>query len=587
MNPQAATDLCTWIKKRIWDYLKKMAHDEYKFKMHLCIIFDEAGDLSVIEWFENKRMLQILCDQAALLADSVAVVVVGTALTAQELSSKDDVYIFRMKPWHSRDFRAILENRVSRLSEDEDLSEHEASLVATKVADAIFAHPKLGALATNARSARYLSESLTKLSDRYGSSVWRTQLDTWAPTLVTEVVENYITSNSLGTLTNSQLRRVAASVFYALKESVKYRTELPTFHALQDKEIAAAHALVEYNLEHGKNKLTFVGTEKYAVTVTPAIAIVLFTIAGIQTTLMPGWKAEEMLAALYSTRQLICASMESFLKEIEGHGDESAESTKVRSEARTRLDQSLKNIKLRALGTQVKAKPDANRKIYIPLVGASTVMVNSDKAPFADVIAPYTLIQTKQVTSKSNNKPVDMPKELRKCGLFKGEDNGIRVLQGLVKMWRGDFESDSWSVANGSPITTDLDPQSSQAFPENLLCLTPADQCSYAIIEEGDNKISFGGEKHDLPEIDNLTPAITFMLSTIMDKVKLKLGQDTKITIYENYLDNNMAIDPTKLSPKDKTAWNKFLNESVRDGIQIKFLFTKSVGLVIKGTKGN
>lgn len=71
--------------------------------MHVCIILDEAGDICVRSWFESKSMLTALCDEAANLAKSVAVVVTGTALTGRELNSKNDAYIFRMKSWRADD----------------------------------------------------------------------------------------------------------------------------------------------------------------------------------------------------------------------------------------------------------------------------------------------------------------------------------------------------------------------------------------------------------------------------------------------------------------------------------------------------
>ena len=179
-----------------------------------------------------------------------------------------------------------------------------------------------------------------------------------------------------------------------------------------------------------------------------------------------------------------------------------------------------------------------------------------------------------------------MLKELEKCGLLKKskKSKDVHVLRGLIKMWEGELEADPPSVAIGSQTTTDLNPRSSQAFPENLLCLAPpADQCSYAIIEQEDNKLSFDGEEKDLPQIDGVIPAITFMFSTNLVEFKLKLALRTIITISEKDLDNDLTIIPEKLSSVDRTAWNNFLEHRVRDGIQIKFLFTKSVGLVKKG----
>ena len=57
-------------------------------------------------------------------------------------------------------------------------------------------------------------------------------------------------------------------------------------------------------------------------------------------------------------------------------------------------------------------------------------LINGDKAPFADIIAPYTLIQAKQ--SQGQEKvDIKLYDEVTNCGLLKGHGYR-RVLRGLV-----------------------------------------------------------------------------------------------------------------------------------------------------------
>ena len=301
-DPQAAADLCNWIKRTASKRLG-VGTIEKPLRMHVCIILDEAGDLSVRSWFENKDMLTMLCEEAAKIAKSVAVVVTGTALTGRQLNSMDDAYVFRMQSWKAADVVMVLESECV----GESLMEGETT---DSLAETIFAHSKLGALATNGRCAYFLSNAIAIMYSQYQKIVWNLYLDAWAPALVTNVVDEYIGSNGLADLTPSQCRRVAASVFRALHETKMSDLTLPTFIGLdQDKEIAVANALVQYNVELGKDRLNFVVDQDFAITVTPAIAVVLYAIAGVPTTLLSGWKAEEELVALYAIRQLILWSI--------------------------------------------------------------------------------------------------------------------------------------------------------------------------------------------------------------------------------------------------------------------------------------
>ena len=149
--------------------------------MHLSLIFDEAGSSKTKAWFECRENLGRLCDEVKALASSVTVVVVGTGITGRQLNSKTDAYIFRMRTWGAGDLSNILagKEKILRLVKQE---------TANTVANAIFAHPKLCALASNARSAYFLVDSIAKLSIGCTRSSWEMQLDEWTPTLVTQVV---------------------------------------------------------------------------------------------------------------------------------------------------------------------------------------------------------------------------------------------------------------------------------------------------------------------------------------------------------------------------------------------------------------
>ena len=161
--------------------------------MHVCLIIDEAGVAQCKWWFENDAMLSALCDAAKEVATNVAVVVAGTGLTGNAVSSSDGAYVFRMKPWKSDDVGMILNNFSGSLN----LVDGETSKT---VADAIFADPKLGALASNGRCAYYLVRAIAEHSTYYKRLSWSYQLQEWTKTLVMQVVSRVQIKRSLEAL---------------------------------------------------------------------------------------------------------------------------------------------------------------------------------------------------------------------------------------------------------------------------------------------------------------------------------------------------------------------------------------------------
>ena len=222
-------------------------------------------------------MLTFLCQQAKVFASSVIVAVVGTGLTGRELSSTNDAYVFRMQPWQANDLAKVLKGEENYLH----LAEQET---VDTVAHAIFAHPKLSALATNGRSAFLMGRAVANLSSRYPRLSWDFQLIEWTEAIVAQVVDAYESLNAIRNLETNQRRRVAASVFRAIQNRKEGDTSLPTFSELDEPEIPVAESLLQYNLERGVQEVQVIPEEEFAFTLTPAIVLILYSMAGIYTT---------------------------------------------------------------------------------------------------------------------------------------------------------------------------------------------------------------------------------------------------------------------------------------------------------------
>lgn len=128
------------------------------------------------------------------------------------------------------------------------------------------------------------------------------------------VLARYVASNIISSLNLNQRRLVAATVFQALDKVKPKNNKLPTFDGLRVEELACAKALLEYNvdLDSGTKQPELVDGDEFAITITPAIAILLYSMAGVDTTLMNGWRSEKELAALYGVRSLMLKCVETF-----------------------------------------------------------------------------------------------------------------------------------------------------------------------------------------------------------------------------------------------------------------------------------
>jgi hypothetical protein len=273
------------------------------------------------------------------------------------------------------------------------------------------------------------------------------------------------------------------------------------------------------------------------------------------------------LAALYAVRQSILECMKKFASD--GCQDQ--------------LDQSLEQVRLIRLPQKIESNVE---RISIPMVNGGSILRNSDSASFADVIAPYTLIQAK-TTSDSKASMAELYTDLQKCGLWK-KSKDTRLLQGLLAMWQGQLvamnpkrqKARASSSLSLQPDDTNRKPQSSRAYPENILSLVRSTgPIPWAVIQGTcPTTITLGTRKKiSLPSLEDPI-MITFLYATNADALILKLGRSRPtVTITEANLNEDMEIDIDTLQDSiEKSTWMTFITETVREGVKIKFLFTRS-----------
>jgi hypothetical protein len=581
--------------RRVWD---PAAHP---LDMHLSFVLDEAGNKSLRNFFDDRQRMVRLMDELALakLASSFVVVVAGTGVQGHAFDSTNEVYVVRMRPWTRDDLVAVLAKNRRRLRSGSDKDPTQP------LADAICAIPLLYALTSNGRTTCFLIETIEALlSDRRASSEeetsWLALLSERRAAIAEAAVRLYSHSNGLATLEDgpSQRMRVGAWILGALSRlNVDDATTPLQLDGLCAGERSIAALLYQEHIQRSGTGLALVPTQRFSTSVTPAIAVVLFDLLGVLSFGLAGSNGgAEEAAVLYAARQWVlrcwtkhAEQINRLQKKYDPHRDRKSltEFESGLGSARTRyeLDRdaleatfglSLKQLRLFRLPSQIQ--PPETTDVRIPMVPKDSILVNAEKATFADVIAPYTLIQARYSTTPRKMMTLDLPAELRKCSLLR-ECDDTRVLRGLLAVWQGTLPantSEGEAVEEGlelEPAQLDDDSvdscepwwkQQSMSYPENLITYSePFDGVSYVRISVNTTLA--------LPTLPG-DRKIAFILSTNVRRINASLSDSDHVLLTEDSLNEFNEVDATKLI--NSAPWKKFL-ETVRENVSVQFLFTR------------
>jgi hypothetical protein len=239
----------------------------------------------------------------------------------------------------------------------------------------------------------------------------------------------------------------------------------------------------------------------------------------------------------------------------------------------------LEEVSVYRLRSQIQSSKEA--KINIPIVPKHSILVNAERASFADVIGSYKLLQTKHTSTPNKLVGVNLLAELNKCCLLKSSVND-RALRGLLALWDGTLSA--LRVAKDEKSNEDKDEgegakakrqpvQGSNAFPANLIRWQEvSDGVEYVTITDNGQ---VEGTNYVLPGRPD-TLDVTFVLSTNAEWLNLTLAEATSLIISEETLDGDMQVDPEKLPiVDDAAAWTSFESALV-PGVKLQFLFTRS-----------
>jgi len=326
--------------------------EDLKVDIFMVVTIDEVGHERDSAWMGSKSKLTDLTTKLQKIATTVQLVLAGTGLdrVSSEVNSDQDCVKIRMKPWDSKIIEWWALTCLNKTEREQR----------KKIFDFVSRTPILKALTTNARATRFLLEALETYDEYFDEKALIDHV-------VTTVAFMYIKSNGLKDLETKDRRRVAKLVLKTLSDSKKGETitALRELHAEDDGVQRAFLSLLETNVE--KNKL-MTGYD-YAVSLSPAITIVLTAIMGCISTLSSSWSGFERIVALSELQRCFVAS-----------NDDSPP---------------------RLLRSSMSFPPSYFRKILkVPNLESNTVVVNGRGAPYADVIGYKRLMQCKHTMTK-------------------------------------------------------------------------------------------------------------------------------------------------------------------------------------------
>jgi hypothetical protein len=381
--------------------------DNPSLNLYLHVTIDEAEGEIYKRYFDHGSKIEDIANALKEMTRynfklGVHVSVVGAVLetATQDIVSSRDSVTFRMQPWTVKNFNALV--LISERDEDEE-----------SVIEMVSRFPILQDLATNARCAYFLIESLPILTS-YKPKKWVKLVDV----AVSDVARCYIASKELASLTSeAQKLQVARATWKALDDAMRQPevAAFPRFLDIQDESLRhVAQSLLDIPVEIRAGEHHILGRSKYSVSMTPAIAIILAELLNSNVS----WDSEGVAftAALGEWKKIVTETQELSLSNL--YGIAYLRSPFPADTARWKFSNSVEYFN-------------------VPVVSSSTVLVNCRAAEYADLIAPYRLLQVKHTRNSANEQRVDLEAELNQLGLTASPEFRLQqaITSVLYLMW--------------------------------------------------------------------------------------------------------------------------------------------------------
>jgi hypothetical protein len=349
---------------------------------------------------------------------------------------------------------------------------------------------------------------------------------------------------------------VVRSVLKVLHSCQSGSIVLPDFDDLTPDERIKAKSLVDIHVLKVGAEMKLQEGHLYAVSVTPAITIVLAALLRSATSLQSTWSGLESVVALIELFKLV----------REAQGD------------------TVPAFQIVQLDRAYPAKAGV-KLLEVPEMTNSIVFINGARAPYADVIAPFRLIQAKHCDS-GNIATVKIVEELQKLGVLTTSSLQQKVFVAeQYRMWQSmDTASANPSPEGDQPTATARqhdDNASRRHYPGTLLASQKAQKKSacrtYKLHKEQWLQTNAGATKAVDPNmnIDPLRPlTVVFVTNASIFQLKHTLGKE-KVPNYQDFSEELVLLPASEDSNLSDIAFNDVRSTLVQ-GVVVKLAFTKS-----------
>ncbi len=389
--------------------------DTVSLNIPIHITVDEAGAQVYKPYLDTAEKIEDIVravknEGIFKFLQGVHVTVAGTRLETitSDILSTVETTKFWMQAWTPEKFDALVEKSPHPLP--------------ARVKQVVHGFPILEDLTTNARCAFYVLEYMGNVSllreNRVKSSV---------PVIVAAVADSYIANNVLAHITHypKETWQVARSVFRAVDRSTKSPgvAFFPQFEDLDTEQLRSiAGCVLDIHVESKQGIPRLATGSRYAITMTPALAIVFANLLTIETKSSWEWQSFDNTVMLSEMKRMI---------------------------ARSQHVPKYPNRLVLQLPSTLPAS-GAQTSVSIPVVDKYTVVLNGPEADYANVIAPYRLVRSK--FSRDNREPftLDLQGELDTMGLTHSSDH---VLHQFITSVFWTF----WEKGQEAPLGLDIE----------------------------------------------------------------------------------------------------------------------------------
>jgi hypothetical protein len=371
------------VQRCITDRLSKSDSliDVTTIDLALHVILDEAGKEAYRDLFDTADKIILICNA---LRDNmrykfkmgVHVTVVGTGLelSTLEIDSTKETTKFKMQPWTVKNFDKLV-----------DVSNYPAK---SKVKQVVRRFPILVSLVANARCAYILLKAMPE-SELLERKNW---IKSSLNSIITQVVHHYIESNALiGLEYPDEKWEVIRSVFQEINKATSNPKVAfyPRFTQLSRALRGVAFTLIDVATETSNGKLVLRRNITYSVSMSTALFIVASVLLQANTEASWDWQRFESTVALGEWQRMVAQSKDKPTFE---------DSTIVQ------------------MPFPVPAN-NPKKSMAIPKVNQFRVVINGPGAPYADMMAPFRLVQAKFSATSITTYELDLQDELNQMGL--------------------------------------------------------------------------------------------------------------------------------------------------------------------------